>query len=181
MAEGTAQTTASQAQPAPAQQQFPPFDTANFASLLIWLALTFGLLYWLMSRIALPRVAGILEARHHKINTDVLAAHAKRKEADQAAADYQKTLADARTNAQALAQETQTRLAAEADAKRHTLEAELGAQLVAAERQIEETKAKAMANVDQIAQETAAAIVEHITGKPADAAAIAGAIAKLKA
>ncbi len=38
-----------------------------------------------------------------------------------------------------------------------------------------------MANVDQIARETAAAIVEHITGKPADTAAIAGAIAKLKA
>jgi F-type H+-transporting ATPase subunit b len=181
MAEGTAQTTASQAQPAPAQQQFPPFDSTNFTSLLIWLVLTFGVLYWLMSRIALPRVASILEARHHKINTDVLAAHAKRKEADQAAAGYQKTLNDARANAQSLAQETQTRLAAEAEAKRHTLEAELSAKLVAAEKQIEDTKAKAMANVDQIAQETAVAIVEHITGKPADTAAVAGAIAKLKA
>jgi F-type H+-transporting ATPase subunit b len=181
MAEGTAPTTASQAQPAPAKQQFPPFDSTNFTSLLIWLVLTFGLLYWLMSRIALPRVASILEARHHKINTDVLAAHAKRKEADQAAAGYQKTLNDARANAQSLAQETQTRLAAEAEAKRHTLETELAAKLTAAEKQIEDTKAKAMANVDQIAQETAAAIIEHITGKPADTAAVAGAIAKLKA
>jgi F-type H+-transporting ATPase subunit b len=177
----TEQTTATQAQPAPAKETFPPFDSTHFGSLLIWLALTFGLLYWLMSRVALPRVAGILEARHNKINADVLAAHAKRKEADQASADYQKTLADARTNAQTLAQETHARLAAEADAKRHALEADLNARLAAAEKQIEATKAKAMSNVDQIAQDTAAAILEHITGKPADPAAVADAIAKLKA
>jgi F-type H+-transporting ATPase subunit b len=181
MAEDMAQLTATQGQPAPAAEPFPPFDSSHFASLLIWLALTFGLLYWLMARVALPRVAGILEARHNKINADVLAAHAKRKDADEAAADYQKTLADARTNAQALAQDTHARLAAEADAKRHALEAELAGRLAAAEKQIQETKAKAMSNVGQIAQETAAAIVEHITGKPADPAEIADAIAKLKA
>lgn len=90
MANGLENTTATQTQPAPAGEPFPPFDTTNFASLLIWLVLTFGALYLLMSRIALPRVAGILETRHNKINADVLAAHAKRKEADQASADYQK-------------------------------------------------------------------------------------------
>jgi F-type H+-transporting ATPase subunit b len=181
MADGLEHTTATQAHPAPAEKPFPPFNSANFPSLFIWFALSFGLLYLMMSRVALPRVAGIFEARHHKMNADILAAHAKRKEADQAAADYQKTLTDARTNAQALAQETHNRLAADADAKRHALEAELSARLTAAEKQIEETKAKAMASVGQIAQETATAIVEHITGKAADPTAIADAIAKLKA
>jgi|ERR1700722_9060903 F-type H+-transporting ATPase subunit b len=180
MANGLENTTATQTQPAPAAEPFPPFDTTNFASLLIWLVLTFGALYLLMSRIALPRVAGILETRHNKINADVLAAHAKRKEANQASADYQKTLADARTNAQNLAQETHAKLAAEAEAKRQTLEGELAAKLAAAEKQIEETKTKAMANVGQIAQEATVAILEHITGKPADPAAVADAIAKLK-
>jgi F-type H+-transporting ATPase subunit b len=181
MASGLEHTTATQAQPAPAEKPFPPFNSANFPSLFIWFVLSFGLLYLLMSRIALPRVAGILEARQHKISADILDAHNKRKEADQAAADYQKTLTDARTNAQTLAQETHGRLAAEAEAKRQALEAELAARLASAEKQIEETKAKAMANVDQIAQDTAVAMIEHITGRPADASAIASAIAKLKA
>src|SRR5579863_9145897 len=81
------------------EKPFPPFDSANFAPLLIWLAITFGLLYLLMSKLALPRVEGILDARAGKINGDIGVAGAKRKEADQAAADYQKTLADARTKA----------------------------------------------------------------------------------
>ncbi len=163
------------------EKPFPPFDSANFPSLLLWLVLTFGALYLLMSKLALPRVDGILHDRRAKINGDLGAAFAKRKEADQAAADYQKTLTDARANAQGLAQETYARLAAEADAKRKALEADLAAKLAAAEAQIEATKAKAMASVQQIAHETASAIVEHITGKPADAKAIAAAIAKTKA
>lgn len=145
--------------------------------MLVWLVLTFSALYLLMSKIAMPRVEGILKARHGKIFGDIGVANSKREEADRAAADYQKTLADAKARAQALAQETHVRLAAETEAKRHALEADLAGKLTAAEAQIERTKAKAMSNVDQIARETAAAIVEHITGKPADPAAIAAAFA----
>jgi F-type H+-transporting ATPase subunit b len=162
------------------QSAFPPFDPANFAPLLVWLVLSFGVLYLLMSKLALPRVASILHDRKAKIDSDLSAAFAKRAAADQASADYQKTLADAKASAQALAQQTHARLAAEADAKRVALEAELSAKLAAGEAEIEAMKAKAMANVEQIAQETAAAIVEHLTGKPADAKAIAAAIATTK-
>jgi F-type H+-transporting ATPase subunit b len=165
---------------APGDKPFPPFDSANFVSLLIWLVLCFGGLYLLMSRFALPRVEGILRARRGKIDGDLKDAFAKRAEADQAAAEYHKTLAEARASAQALAQQTYARLAAESEAKRKAHEAELAAKLTAAEAQIEATKAKAMANVEEIARETAAAIVEHISGKPADAKAIASAIAKSK-
>jgi F-type H+-transporting ATPase subunit b len=164
----------------PGEKPFPPFDTANFVSLLIWLVLCFGGLYLLMSKLALPRVEGILRDRLAKISGDIHVASAKRSQADQASADYQKTLAEARTNAQALAQQTYARLAAETEAKRKAHEADLAAKLAVAEAQIETTKAKAMANVEEIARDAAAAIVEHITGKPADAKAIASAIAKAK-
>ncbi len=49
---------------------FPPFDTTNLASTIFWLAVSFGLLYYLMSKIALPRVAEILETREGKIDGD---------------------------------------------------------------------------------------------------------------
>ena len=164
-----------QVPPSEGSGSFPPFDSANFAPLLVWLVLTFGALYLLMSKIAMPRVEGILKNRRGKIDGDLGIANTKREEADHAAADYQKTLADAKTRAQALAQETHVALAAETEAKRRVLEADLAGKLAAAEAQIEATKAKAMGNVDQIARDAAAAIVEHITGKPADPAAIAAA------
>jgi F-type H+-transporting ATPase subunit b len=157
------------------ERPFPPFDFANLPSLLIWLVLTFGALYLLMLKVALPRVAGIIKTRADTLDSQLKAAHATREDAERASAAYEKTLADARVNAQTIAQQTHAQLAAETDAKRHALEAELATKLAAAEAQIDETKAKAMSNVDQIARDTAATIVEHITGKPADPAAIAAA------
>ncbi|HLH12221.1 MAG TPA: F0F1 ATP synthase subunit B' [Methylovirgula sp.] len=174
-------TSTEQPAAAPAgDKTFPPFDSANFASLLLWLVVFFGGLYLLMSRLALPRVANILRARQDKISGDVNEATAKRAAADQAAADYQKTLAEARANAQAIAQQTYVRLAAETEAKRKAHEADLAAKLAAAEAKIEATKSKAMAHVEEIAHEAASAIVEHITGKPADPKAIASALTKAK-
>lgn len=160
---------------------FPPFESSNFASELIWLALSFGLLYLLMSKIALPRVENILQTRAAKLTGDIGEANAFRKRAEEAAAAHEKTIADARAKAQALAQETHARLNAEADAKRHALESDLNAKLAAAEGQIVDTKAKAMANVESIANDAAAAIVERITGKPAEPKAIAAALAATKA
>ncbi len=160
---------------------FPPFDSTTFASTLIWLALTFGLLFYLMSRIALPRVEDILHTRTAKITSDLNEAHAAREKSEAAAAEHDKTIAAAKAKAQALAQQTQAKINAENDAKRQSLETQLNGKLSDAEKQIVETKAKAMANVETVAADAAAAIVERITGRPADAGAVAAAVASVKA
>jgi F-type H+-transporting ATPase subunit b len=163
------------------ETSFPPFDPVNFTPMLIWLSLSFGLLYLLMAKIALPRVESILHARAHKITKDIGEANAFRVRSEEAAAAHDKTIADAKAKALALAQETHARLNAETEANRVALEGELNARLAASETQILEMKAKAMGNVEAIASEAAAAIVRHITGKPADDEAIARAIAASKA
>lgn len=163
------------------ETSFPPFDPVNFTPMLIWLSLSFGLLYLLMAKIALPRVESILQARARKITKDIGEANAFRAQSEEAAAAHDKTIAEAKAKALALAQETHARLIAESDANRLTLAAELNARLAASETQILEMKAKAMDNVAVIAREAAAAIVWHITGKPADEEAIARAIATGKA
>jgi len=174
-------TTGTEVPQAEGAGTFPPFEAANFVPVLIWLAISFGLLYLLMSKIALPRVEGILHMRSAKINGDLHEAFEARRHSQEAAAAYDKTLGDAKKEAQGQVQETYAKLAAETAAKRQALEADLNAKLAAAEAQIADTKVKAMSNVATIAQDTAAAIVQQLTGKPADAAAIAAAIAQTKA
>jgi F-type H+-transporting ATPase subunit b len=161
----------------PHGSDFPPFDAANFAPQIIWLALTFGALYLLMSRIALPRVEGILKDRRAHISRDIATAIEMQKHADAAGTAYEKKLAEAKARAQVTAQETHARLAAESQAERKLLENDLGARLAAAEAEIAATKAQAMSNVEAIAREAAAAIIEHIAGWEADAEEIAEAVA----
>ena len=159
---------------------FPPFDTTHFSSQLLWLVITFGALYLLMSKIALPRVKGILDNRQNKISGDLDKATAMQKQAVEAGKAYERTLADAKGKAQALGQETAAQLAAETETKRKALDADLNAKIAAAEAQIVDTKARAMGNVDEIAREAAAAIVQHLTGQTPDAGAIASAVAAAK-
>jgi F-type H+-transporting ATPase subunit b len=163
------------------ETSFPPFEFANFTPLLVWLVLSFGLLYLLMSKIALPRVENILHSRQHKITSDIAEANDYRAKSEEASATHEKLIAEAKAKAVALAQETHAKLNAETEAKRGALEAELNARLAASEAQIVEMKAKAMSNVEAIANEAAAAIVHRITGRAADPSAISAAIATVKA
>jgi F-type H+-transporting ATPase subunit b len=165
----------------PGETSFPPFDPANFTPILVWLALSFGALYLFMAKIALPRVENILHSRAHKISKDIAEANALRRQSEEAAVAHDRLIADAKSEALALAQETHAKLHVETEAKRAALEAELNTRLAAAEAQIVAMKARAMGNVESIAKETAAAIVQRLTGKPADQDAVARAIAAIKA
>jgi F-type H+-transporting ATPase subunit b len=159
---------------------FPPLETETFAGQLVWLAITFGLLYVLLSRMVLPRLGGILENRRSLIATDLDDAAAMKKRAEDAGAAYDKALAEARSRAQILAQETRSKLAAESDAKRKVLEADLGQRLAEAESTIAAKKAQAMGNVRTIATDTAAAIVERLTGKAPSTQTIEAALDNVK-
>ncbi|RYB04769.1 F0F1 ATP synthase subunit B' [Lichenibacterium ramalinae] len=155
---------------------FPPFESSTYLSQIVWLVIVFGLLYWLMSRIALPRVGAILENRRSRIEGDLADAARMQEQATAASAAYDSKLAEAKTRAQALAQKTHEELLAADEARRHTLEGELNGKMAAAERQIAETKTRAMGNVEGIARDAAAAIVQHLTGKAADPQAVDAAL-----
>jgi len=143
---------------------FPPFDPSLFASQLLWLAITFGLFYWLMARVAIPRIAGILEVRRDRISGDLDEAQRMREEADIAHAAYEQELAEARGRAHAIAQEAYDKAKAEADAERAKVEADLAGKLDEAEAHIADIRAKALGDVGNIASETAGAIVKELIG-----------------
>ena len=174
------QTLAKAADLAP-EPAFPPFESSTFLSQVFWLVIVFGLLYWLMSKVALPRVGSILENRRRRIDTDLSDAARMQEQATAAGAAYETKLAGAKANAQALAQKTHEELLAADESRRHALEDELNGRMAAAERQIADTKARAMGNVDGIARDAAAAIVEHLTGKAADPKAVDDALSAARA
>lgn len=156
---------------------FPPFDSSTFASQILWLAITFGLFYWLMSKVVLPRIGGILEARSEKIARDLEEANRLKAESEAAGAAYEKSLAEARQKAQVIASETRSALNASVDAKRHEAEAALSAKISAAEATIAGIKAKALAEVDGIAIDTAEALVSTLAGESVGRDEVAAAVA----
>ena len=150
-----------------AHAAFPPFDSSTFPSQLLWLAISFGALYYIMATKALPAIGATIEQRRARIAKDIDEATAMQQKADAAAAAHQKSLTEARARAQSLAQATRDQLAADADAKRQSVEAELAVKFAEAERQIAATRTQAMSQVSAIARDAAGAIVERLIGRSA--------------
>ncbi|MFG1392985.1 F0F1 ATP synthase subunit B [Xanthobacter agilis] len=155
---------------------FPPFDATTFPSQLLWLAITFGLLYLLMSRVTLPRIGRILEERHDRIADDLEEANKHKAESQAAQVAYEKALTEARAKANAIAGETRDRLSADSEANRKALEADLNGKLAAAEQRIAATKTDAMSHVRGIAVDTTATIVSTLIGTTAPKADIEKAV-----
>lgn len=155
---------------------FPPFDPATFASQLLWLAITFGIFYLLMSRLAIPRVGEIIETRRNRITQDLDEANRLKGEADAAQAAYEHELAEARNRATSIGNKARDEAKAKIEAERHKVEAGLAAKLADAEARIAGIKAKALKEVGTIAAATTGMIVSELLGSTASEAEIALAI-----
>jgi F-type H+-transporting ATPase subunit b len=166
---------------AAAPDVFPPFDPRTFSAQLFWLALSFGALYFLMAKIALPRIGEVIEERRDRIQRDLDEAARMKSETDAALKAYEQSLADARGKAQGLAKETREKLAAQTEAERHRVEGELNAKLAETEKRIADTKSRALASVDEIAASTATDVVAALTGKQVSADEVRAALAKARA
>jgi F-type H+-transporting ATPase subunit b len=141
---------------------FPPFDSTTFASQLLWFAITFALLYYLMAKVALPRIAGILEDRRDRIASDLDLAESLKKDSEAALEGYERALAEARTRASTIAEGARDGARQAASAKRAAIEASLAEKLEVAEKRIGEIKAKALADVGEIAVETTDALIASL-------------------
>jgi F-type H+-transporting ATPase subunit b len=159
---------------------FPPLDQATFPSQLFWLVIFFALLYALLSKLVLPRLAAILAARKGQIDGDMARAQALKDETEAALKAYEKRLADARGNAGDIAKQTRDAAQKGAEAQSHKLDADLGSKIKSAEDKIAKAKAKAMAEVHDIAAESAADIVAQLTGAKTLKTAAAKAVAAVK-
>jgi F-type H+-transporting ATPase subunit b len=155
---------------------FPPLDSSTFPSQIFWLVVFFALLYGLMSKLVLPRIGSILEARRNRIDGDLARAAALKEETEAALNSYQKALADARNNATDIATKTRESVNADIAKQQHDLDADLAAKAASAEAKIAKSKAKAMEQVNDIAADTAAEIVAALTGAKATKTALAKAM-----
>jgi F-type H+-transporting ATPase subunit b len=147
-----------------AGKAFPPLDAGTFAPQLFWLALTFGLLYVLVKRLALPRVSEAIEGRRRHIAGDLKRAEELKTETQLALSRYEQAVAEARAKASAMAKDLQDKLAADAEGERSRQDALIAQRLAEAEQRIDQSKARAVASVREIAADAAAAVVTRLIG-----------------
>lgn len=177
----SATLTESTATPHEGGGTLPQMDVSTFPSQLFWLVITFGFLFVVLSRVAVPRIGGVIEARRDRINGDLEAAEKLRKDSNEALAAYETSLTAARGRAMALAEENRKRIAGDVERLKADAEADAQKTIGAAEARIAAMRVQAEGNVRAAAADAAASIVERLIGDKISAEDAAKAVPDAKA
>jgi len=153
----------------------PQLDFSTFPNQIFWLVITLVVIYLILSRVALPRIASVLAERQGTITNDIAAAEDLKAKAQEAEAAYDKALIDARAEAGRIVAETKAGIQADLDKAIATADTKIAAKAAEGEKVIAEIRAGALDNVKVVAKDTAKEIVAAMGGK-ADAKSITAAV-----
>ena len=161
-----------------AEAGMPQLDPAIYPNLIFWLVVALVALYYILSKVALPRIGTVIGERNDAISNDIEEAASLKRRAEEAEAAYNAALAQARDEAHRIGAEAKAAIDKELATLLAKADAEIGVKSKESEGRISEIHASAARSVEEVARETAAAIIERFLPEAkADAAAIETAIA----
>jgi len=140
----------------------PQLDPTWFASQLFWLAISFMVLYVLISRVILPPLMKVIGEREDKVNSDLSMAQSYKTQSAQAKDKYEKTMAEARAKAQQLLDDAMLEHKNKAEEAEKKLEQDITAKLREAEERIGAKKQELMTSLEPATNELTATIVEKL-------------------
>ena len=153
----------------------PQLDFSTYGNQIFWLVIALIAIHFLLSRVALPRIAAILAERQGTITNDIAAAEDLKVKAQAAEAAYEQALADARSEAQRIAADTRAAIQVDLDEAIAKADAEIAAKAAESEKAIAEIRAGSVQAIRDVAKDTALEIVQ-VMGGTADDAAVADAV-----
>jgi F-type H+-transporting ATPase subunit b len=142
---------------------------------IFWLVITLIAIYFVMSRIALPRIGAVLAERSGTITNDIAAAEDLKNKATEAETAYDQALLDARTNAQKIVAEAKAEIQTELDIELQKADAQIAAKTAESEAAIVEIRDSAVKSVTQVAKDTVKELVSAMGGS-VDAKTITAAV-----
>ena len=147
---------------------------------IFWLVVTLVAIFFVLSRLALPRISAVISERQGTITNDLAAAENLKSEAAQAEEAYKKALEDARSEAVKIIETAKVEIKQELDVAIQKADSDISAKAAASEEAIAEIRKDALANVKSVAKDITSELVKVLGGK-ADAKTLTSVInAKMK-
>ena len=155
----------------------PQLDFATFPNQIFWLVVAIVVLYFIISKVALPRIGSVIDDRHNAVANDIEQAAEFKRKAEEAEAAYNAALADARSEAMRIAGEAKAEIKADVDAAIAKADAEIAAKSAESAVRIDEVRASAVKSIEEVAGVAAVDVVAAIMPSASDEKALKAAIA----
>lgn len=158
----------------------PQLDFSTFGNQIFWLVVSIVVLYFILSRVALPRIGSVLAERTGTITNDIAAAETFKAQAAEAEAAYHKALDDARAAAARVIDDAKAEIQKDLDVAIAKADAEIAARTAESEVRIGEIRDSAAEAVKAVAKDTTKELLGSF-GVSADARSVTAAVnAQLK-
>ena len=155
----------------------PQLDFATFPNQIFWLVVAIVVLYFIIAKVALPRIGSVIEDRHNAVANDIEQAAEFKRKAEEAEAAYNVALAEARAEAMRIAGEAKADIKSDVDAAIARADAEIAAKSAESAVRIDEIRASALKSIGEVAGIAAIDIVAAIMPSASDAKALKAAVA----
>ena len=139
-----------------------------FWSQLFWLAVVFGIIFFVIGRGMVPKIQSTVDAREKQIADDLEKAQAARAAADQTEEAWRERMDAARAEAARIANEAKQASALDTEAKVKKAADKLALKVEASEKKLGEAVQSARAEIEAVATELTQDLVSRLTGMKLD-------------
>jgi len=146
----------------------PQLNPEFWISQIVWLILTFGALYIVLSKVILPKISDNLESRRSQILENIEIAEKQREESEEKVKEFEKIILNSKLEAKNLFNEARQKILEDVDKKRSELEKSIEAEIVSAEREIQSLNSNSLENIKKIATDTSADLISQLIGQEVD-------------
>ena len=140
----------------------PQLDFTTFIPQLFWLFLSLSFLYFILSRIALPRISDVIEERNDTITDDLDEAKSLSIEAEKVVNELKSKLEDARSSSQKTLMDERQKNLDKISSERKKFEETISKEISSSEEKINKGKSEALKEASDLAVDIAEEIINNL-------------------
>ena len=143
----------------------PQLNPEFWISQIVWLVITFGALYVILSKVILPKISNNLESRRSQILENIEIAEKQREESEEKLKEFDKIILNSKLEAKNLFNEARQKVLNEIDKKRSEMEKNLEEEISSAEKEIQSLNNNSTENIKKVATETSLSLIQQLIGE----------------
>ena len=146
----------------------PQLNPEFWVSQIVWLVLTFGFLYLVLSKLILPKISENLESRKSQILENIETAENQREESEKKLKEFEKIILESKLEAKNYFNEARQKILDDINSKRLALEKDIDEEISAAEQEVNNLKIGSHEKIRNIAVETSSELIKQLIGEEAN-------------
>ncbi|RPG99248.1 MAG: F0F1 ATP synthase subunit B [Candidatus Pelagibacter sp. TMED118] len=142
----------------------PQLNPEFWISQIFWLVITFGILFFILSKFVLPNISENLENRKSQILSNIEEAENQRNNSEKKLKEYDEIVVSSRNQAKIVINEAKAKILNDINLKKEALDKEISSEINLVETEIQDLKRKSPEKINQIAVDTASDLLKQLIG-----------------